>query len=31
MNMQMSRLENGLVVGFRDTTTDTEASEAFYA
>jgi len=31
MNLQVSRLEDGRVAEFWDTTTDTEATEAFYA
>ena len=31
MNLQTSRLEDGRVAEFWDTTTDTEATEAFYA
>jgi ketosteroid isomerase-like protein len=31
MNVQASRLEDGRVAEFWDTTTDTEATEAFYA
>ena len=31
MNLQTARMEDGRVVEFWDTSTDTEASEAFYA
>ena len=31
MNLQTARMEDGRVVEFWDTSTDTEASETFYA